>query len=275
MLEFVIIPLLLALATAIVCGIVGIFTVVRSNTYVAGAVSHTILAGLGFAQFSNATGFLPFYVSPDIAALVTAIVVAIIISFLQFNGRVKQDSTLSAVWAVGMAIGLFFLSITPGYQTDLLRYMFGSIAIATEIDVYFVFALAFVIIISSILFWRGIVASCFNSELFRLNGGKAFFFELLISILSAVAIVALVKTIGIVLVIALITLPSIAALGLGLSLVVAMIVASLLAFVSLAAGVFVSIYFDVEAAAPTVIILAIIAILGFVVKILKRKLKKN
>lgn len=271
MLEFVIVPILLAFVTAMVCGVVGTLTVVRSNTYVAGAVSHTVLAGLGFAQFSNATHFLPFAISPDIAALITAIIVAVVIAVLQHKGRVKQDSVLSAVWAVGMAIGLFFLTITPGYQTDLLRYMFGSIEVAVEEDVYFVFVLGVFIVLCCIIFWKGIVASCFNSSLFRLNGGKAFFFELLISVLSALAIVALVKTIGIVLVIALITLPAIVALGLHLNLVSAMIVASIMAFVSLVIGVVFSAYYNIEAAAPSILFIAILAIF---IQIIKR-IKKN
>lgn len=271
MLEFIIVPLLLASVVSIVCGVVGTLTVVRSNTYIAGAVSHTILAGLGFAQYSNAVGLLPFYISPDYAGLITVILVAVIISVLQFKGKVKQDSTLSAVWAVGMAIGFFFLSITPGYQTDLLRYMFGSIAMVTTSDVYFVFALALIIIVCCICFWRGILGTCFNSNLLRLNGGHAFFFELMISILSAVAIVALVKAVGIVLVIALITLPSMVALNMRLGLVWAMLVASVIAFASLVFGVLVSTYYELEAAAPTVIFLAGLAA---VVKIIKR-LKRN
>lgn len=262
MLEFVLVPLLLAFVASIVCGIVGTITVVRSNTYIVGAVSHTILAGLGFAQFSNATNFLPFYVSPDVAALVTAIGVAVVISVLQFNGRVKQDSTLSAIWAVGMAIGLFFLSITPGYQTDLLRYMFGSIAIATMTDVCLVFALAVFIVVCCSCFWRGILASCFNANLLRLNGGHAFFFELLISIISAIAIVALVKTVGIVLVIALVSLPSITALGMRFRLVSSMLIAMVLTFISLVLGIFVSLFYDIEAAAPTVIFIALFATLS-------------
>lgn len=266
MLEFVFVPLLLAFVASIVCGIVGTLTVVRSNTYVAGAVSHTILAGLGFAQYSNTVGLLPFYVSPDVAALITALFVAILISILQFNGRVKKDSSLSAVWAVGMAIGLFFLSITPGYQTDLMRYMFGSIAMATIGDVYFVLSLAILIIVSCFCFWRGILASCFNSTLLRLNGGCAFFFELIISILSAVAIVVLVKTVGIVLVIALITLPSISTLGMHTNLVFAMLIAAVFSFVSLLFGIVVSMYFNIEAAAPTVILIAIIVLVSQLIK---------
>lgn len=270
MLEFVLVPLLLAFAAAVVCGIVGTITVVRSNTYIVGAVSHTILAGLGFAQYSNATNFLPFYVSPDVAALVTAIGVAVVISVLQFNGRVKQDSTLSAIWAVGMAIGLFFLSITPGYQTDLLRYMFGSIAIATMTDVYLVFALAVLIVICCCCFWRGILASCFNANLLRLNGGHAFFFELLISIISAVAIVALVKTVGIVLVIALISLPSITALGMRFRLVSSMMIGMVFTFISLAFGILVSLFYDIEAAAPTVIFISLFAMLSLTIRKIKQ-----
>ncbi len=271
MLEFVLVPLFLAFATAIVCGVVGTLTVVRSNTYVAGAVSHTVLAGLGFAQFSNATNFLWFHLSPDVAALFTAVIVAIVIVALQFNGKVKQDSALSAVWAVGMAIGLFFLTITPGYQTDLLRYMFGSIEVAVEEDVYFVLGLGLFIILCCACFWKGIIASCFNSNLLRLNGGRAFFFELLMSILSALAIVALVKTVGIVLVIALITLPAIAALGFNLKLVPAMIVASIIAFSSLTVGILFSAYLNIEAAAPSILFLALLAMF---IQITKR-IRKN
>ena len=271
MFEFVIIPLLLAIATAVICGVVGTLTVVRSNTYVAGAVSHTILAGLGFAQYSNVTGLLPFYISPEMASLITAIVVAIIISFLQYKGRMRKDSSLSAVWAIGMAIGLFFMTITPGYQTDLLRYMFGSIAVVTASDVWFVSFLAFFIVVCCICFWRGIVATCFNSDLLRLNGGKAFFFELVISIISAIAIVALVKTVGIVLVIALITLPAIAALGLHSRLTSAMVLSALFTFMSLAFGVFTSIYCDIEAAAPSVVFAAMIVFFVWLI----RRINKN
>lgn len=265
--DILILPLIAAALAAIACGSVGTLTLVRRNTYVAGAVSHSVLAGLGLAQFLSVVHRITWF-TPTFGAILAAIAAALAIVYIQSGKQGDNDAALSAVWAVGMAMGMGFMSITPGYQADLMNYMFGSILLVSPGDVQTMFALDVFIAIALAFCWRGILSVSFNNRLASARGVKTTFFETVISILTAIAVVLLVKIVGIVLVIALLTLPAMAARNLFRRLVPMMAAAMIIAFASMAIGIGASWYGDLQPAAPIVLSAALFAVITHAVKCL-------
>lgn len=251
-------PLLAGAAAAVACGVVGSITLVRRSTYVAGAVSHSVLAGFGIAQhLAVVHGFA--WSTPTAGALLAAIAVALFVSRMQTGKTGVNDAALSAVWVVGMAIGMAFLNATPGYQGDLMNYLFGSILLVSAADVYTMLALDAAIITAVVLCWRGILSVCFNSELAVARGVMVCFFETVIALITALAVVLLARVVGIVLVIALLTLPSVAARQFVRRMAPMMVLSSIFAFISIAAGLAISWHADSQPSPPIVFSAALLA----------------
>lgn len=255
-------PLIAAAAASIACGTVGTLTLVRRNTYVAGAVSHSVLAGLGLAQFLAIAQGLDWF-SPTLGALLAALSAALFIAYMQAGKTAINDAALSTVWTVGMAIGIAFMNATPGYQNDLMNYMFGSILLVSADDIITMFSLDAAIITALTIFWRGILSVCFNSELAEARGVNTKLFETVISLATALAIVLLVRVVGIVLVIALLTLPSIAARQFTRHIIPMMGLSTIIAFLSMAAGLAISWRLDCQPSPPIVISSALIAVAAY------------
>lgn len=257
--DILILPLVASLLAAIACGCVGTLTLVRRDSYVAGAVSHAVLAGLGLAQYlavvHGATHF-----TPTLGALLAAVIAALAVVALRSRKQNSNDAALSAIWASGMAIGIGFMSITPGYQSDLMNFLFGSILLVSINDIYTMLILNTVIVATLSLFWRGILATTFNPELATVRGVRTRLFETVISLVTAIAVVLLVKITGIMLVIALLTLPAMAARSLFRRLIPSMLGAMCTAFLAMAAGIAISWHTDMQPAAPIVLAAVVIAI---------------
>ncbi len=257
--DILVLPLVASLLAAAASGAVGALTLVRRSTYVAGAVSHAVLAGLGLAQYlavvHGAKGF-----SPTLGALLAAAAAALYIAFAQSRGAQRADAALGATWVVGMAVGIVFINATPGYQGDLMNFLFGSVLLVSG-----------AIAVALVLFWRGIVSICFDSQLAALRGVDTAFFEVVFSLVTAVAVVVLVKVVGIVLAIALLTLPAMAASHLARRLVPMMAVGAAFAFAAMACGLAASWHADIQPSAPAVLFAAAFAAAASFAKTLRRR----
>ncbi len=199
-----------AALAAVAAGLTGSLVVVRRSTYLAGAVSHCLLAGLGLARLlQRRFGF--GWLSPMGGALLVAVAVALLLARLTARGRHRPDTVLSAVWTGGMALGVSFVALTPGFQEDLMSYLFGSLLLVTRADLLWMVALNTLIITVMILCYNRFLAVAFNEELTRLRGVNTAVYETLYHLLTALTVVLLVRVAGIVLAIALLTLPAAAA----------------------------------------------------------------
>lgn len=192
--------LLAGLMASIVCGVIGSLVVVKRISFVSGAIAHSVLGGIGIAHFFN--------FSSTIGAFVFAIFAAILISLIKQRKRQNEDTVLSAFWAVGMAIGIIFMSMTPGYNTNLMSYLFGNILLVTNSDLWTLLILIFVIISTVVVFYRQFIAMIFDEEFARLKKIKVDFLYTLLLILISLSVVILIRVVGIILVIALLTLPA-------------------------------------------------------------------
>ncbi len=201
------------LLAAIACGVVGSYVVVRRISYMAGAIAHAVLAGLGAAGYTNAALGWSW---PTLlhGAVIAALLAAIIIGIVSLRAKQREDTLIGAIWAVGMAIGVLFIYATPGYQTDLMSYLFGSLSFVGRDDLYLLACLNLCIVVTVTLFYHRFQAVCFDEEFARLRGVWVEPLYVLLLCLVALTVVLLVYVVGIILVIALLTLPAaIASLG--------------------------------------------------------------
>jgi len=195
-----------AVLAALPCGAIGSFIVIRRSTYVAGAISHCVLGGMGLAcylrQVHGVAG-----VTPLMGATGAAVLAALLVGLVTASGRERLDTVLSAVWAVGMAVGISFIAATPGYSRDLMSYLFGNILMVRKGDLMLMLLLDVVVGSAFLLYYDRFLAISFNPLLARLRGVRVEGYELFFLVLTALTIVLLVQVVGIVLAIALLTLP--------------------------------------------------------------------
>ena len=188
------------------CGVVGTWVVARRITYIAGGISHTVLGGLGLAQWIRVTWDVP-WLHPIIGAVVAAVVSAVIIGFVSLKARHREDTVIGALWAVGMAVGIICIAATPGYNQDLMTYLFGNILFLSSTDIVMILLLDAIVVGTGLYLYNQFTAVCFDQEYARVRGLNVDFLYIALLCLTALTVVILTTIVGIILVIALLTLP--------------------------------------------------------------------
>ncbi|NLN92651.1 MAG: metal ABC transporter permease [Candidatus Hydrogenedens sp.] len=196
-----------ALLVSVACGMVGSYVVVRRITYIAAGVAHCVLGGMGAARYLQTVyGWTAFH--PTYGAIIAALGAAAVIGWVSLYSKEREDSAISAMWSMGMAAGVLFIYITPGYTGDLMGYLFGNILLVTRHHLYFLLGLDILILLLVARWYDEFQAVCFDEEFARTRNINAGFFYILLLGLTALTVVALSMIVGIVLVIALLTLPA-------------------------------------------------------------------
>jgi zinc transport system permease protein len=222
--------LLAGFLASIGCGIVGSFVVVKRIAFLAGGIAHSVLGGMGAALY--------FGFDPLLGAVFAALLSALLIGWVRLSWQAQEDTLIGALWAIGMAIGVLFIAKTPGYSTDLMSYLFGNILLAPTHGLWFMAALDVLLLLVIGLFYRQFLAVAFDEEFARLRGVPVTFFYLLLLCLVALTVVLLIQVVGLILVIALLTLPAAIAghyvRSLGLMMLLATLLGSLFSISGLA-----------------------------------------
>ena len=199
--------LLAILLASIASGIVGGYVVARRQSYLIGAVSHSLLGGIGLARYLQIAHGLSWF-STILGALFAAVLSAIAISTLTLKNRMRQDTVLSAIWTLGVAIGVSFIAITPGYSEDLTSYLFGSILLVSKADIAVMAVMTIAIVVTVLLFRNRFLTLCFNEETLALRGVSAAWTSFALHLLIALTVVLLAQVVGIVLVLVLLVIPA-------------------------------------------------------------------
>ncbi len=255
--------LLGGLLASIGCGVMGSYVVVKRIGFLAGGIAHAVLGGMGAAFFFGA--------EPMYGALIAAIIVALLIGWVTLGWRQQEDTLISAMWAVGMAAGILFISQTPGYQIDLMTYLFGNILLVTSKDLWLMMALDVVLLLLVMLFYRQFLAVAFDEEFARLRGVPVALFYMLLLCLVAVSVVLLIQIVGLILVIALLTLPAAIALHYVQTIGRMMIVATFLGALFCVSGLAVSYQPDLPAGATIILVAGVAYLLSTVLSSLRQR----
>ena len=247
--EFIQNAIMAGILVSFASGIIGSLIVVNRMVFLAGGIAHTSYGGIGVAVYFG----LPIF----LGASVFAVLAALLMAMITLHQRDKIDTFIGLIWAVGMAIGIIFVDLTPGYNVDLMSYLFGSILAVSGDDLTYMGVLLGAIFLIVTLFYREILAVSYDSEYASLRGINIKLFYTLILILSALTVVIAIKVVGLILVIALLTIPIYIAEKISNSLGMMMFLSGVLSSIFTLTGLFFSYQFDVTSGASIILVSAI------------------
>ena len=198
--------LIAGLLSSVLFGTIGAVVTVRRIASLAGAVSHAVLGGIGLALYLSATGAVPG-LPPIAGALVFAVLAALVIGLVSLKAKQREDTAINAIWAIGMSLGVLFMARTPGY-TDPSTWLFGNILLISNGSLILLASLDLIVVLLAWRFYAQIEAASFDEEFARVRGVRVDTVFLALLAVTAVAIVLLQTFVGIVMVIAMLCLPS-------------------------------------------------------------------
>ncbi len=262
--EFMQNAIVAGLLVSIASGIIGSLIVVNRMVFLAGGIAHTSYGGIGLAVYFG----LPIFLGASLFAVGAAILMAAV----TLNQRDKTDTFIGLIWAVGMAVGIVFVDMTPGYNVDLMSYLFGSILAVSNADIWYMSALLVVIVAIVAIFYRQILAVSYDSEYAKLRGVDVRFFYTLILVMSALTVVIAIKIVGLILVIALLTIPVYIGEKLSSSLATMMAMSGILSTIFTFLGLFLSYSYDITSGASIILVSALSLLLFLVLNNTMRKI---
>ncbi len=248
--------LMIGALSGIACGIVVSFIVIKKISFISGSIAHASFGGIGIAYFLG--------LNPLLGALFFSVLSALGIGVVSRKDKMHEDALIGAIWSIGMAIGLVFIYFTPGYAADLMSYLFGNILLATQSDLIYMLLLNCFIILSVFFLFKWLVAIIFDEEFAEITNIKVFPLYLFLLVLIALSVVILIRSVGIILVIALLTLPASSAQLLSKKFKNIIFISIFLAIFSNLAGIMLSYYLNMPSGPVIIFIAALIylAILG-------------
>ncbi|MEN9654542.1 MAG: hypothetical protein RL235_654 [Chlamydiota bacterium] len=199
-----------ALLAAPLSGSLGSLVIAKRIAFIAGSISHAVLAGMGCCLWLARTYDLP-WLDPIYGAFISSVLAALLIGWMHLKHKQREDAVIAAIWSTGMAIGVIFLSITPGNNVEFMSFLFGNILWIQDRDLWLLLGFDLVLAVWIALKYPQILALAFDEEQAKIQGVKVRRLYMTLLSLVAISIVLLIQMIGTVLVIALLTLPALIA----------------------------------------------------------------
>lgn len=259
--DFFVHAVIAALLASISCGIIGTYIVSRRLVFIGGGITHASFGGIGLAYFLG--------LNPLLGAAVFAIISAFGINFFTVKGKIRQDSSIAIWWSLGMALGILFIALTPGYAPNLMSFLFGSILTVGTSDLIFMVSITLLVVILFTRFFGFILTISFDEEFARARNLPVDFFNYLLMALSALVIVASIRISGVILVLSLLTLPQ-ATANLFTKKFKSILFASIgIGFLGMLAGLFISYYTNLPSGATIILLLTAFFGIGKLISSLK------
>lgn len=247
-----------AILVSIACGIVGSYVVVKKIVSISGAISHAAFGGIGLGFFMG--------INPLLAAVPFTVICAIIIGLINEKAKISEDTAIGILWSVGMALGVIFISLTPQYAGDLLGYLFGNILTVPYSDLILMIILDILIVFIVFLFNREFLAVSFDEEYSRAAGVPSTFIYLLLLATVALSVVILIKVVGVILVIALLSIPAAISRLMTHNIKNMMIISIIIGIILTLIGLWLSYTFNLASGASIVLILGFMFSLSVLIK---------
>ena len=190
---------LAAFMASITCGIIGTYIVARRIVFISGGITHASFGGIGMGYY--------FGFNPITGAIIFGILSALGIELFTKRADLREDSAIAMLWSLGMALGVIFIFLTPGYAPNLMSYLFGNILTVSKEDLLFLLFLSVFVIGFFLIFYRMIIFVSFDEEFALTNNAPVRLFNSLLISLVALTIVLNIRVVGIILVMSLLTIP--------------------------------------------------------------------
>jgi len=192
--------LLAGVLVSIVCGIIGTFVVINRIVFLSGGIAHAAYGGIGLGYF--------FKFNPVLGAIIFSLTSALGMGMVHRKTRQRADTIIGVMWAIGMALGIIFVDLTEGYKADLMSYLFGSILAVPSSDLLIMLALDIVIIVLVTLFYKELLAVSFDETFAAVSGVPVDAIYLMLVSMIALTVVMMMRVVGLIMVIALLTMPA-------------------------------------------------------------------
>ena len=256
-----------ALFASIICGIIGTYIVSNRLVFLSGGITHSSFGGIGIAYYLGA--------HPLLGAAIFSVFSALGIEFFSGRSRLRHDSAIGIWWSFGMAIGIIFIYLTPGYTPNLMTYLFGSILTVSHTEILFMILLTVVLVFFFTLFYRNILYLSFDEEYARTNGVPVKAIKYILISLVGLAIVINIKVVGIILLISLLTIPQSIANLFSKTFKHIIFLSIGIAFVGVMSGLIISYQMDIPSGASIIFALVLFFIVGKGIQLLNNKISMN
>lgn len=243
-----------AFLASITCGFIGAYIVARRMVFISGGITHASFGGIGLGYFLG--------INPILGAAIFSVLSAFGIRLVSKQTDIREDSAIGILWSFGMAVGIIFIYLTPGYAPNLMSYLFGSILTVTTTDLVLMGMLAAITVIVFVLFYRTILFISFDEEYARSHNAPVETFNYLMLTLVALVIVINIRVAGIILVISYLTIPQSTANLFVNDLKKIIILSMIISFAGSLTGLFLSYYWNIPSGATIIFVFVLIFIIA-------------
>lgn len=255
------------LLVSIACGIIGTFVVINRLVFISGGIAHAAYGGIGLGYF--------FQFNPMLGAILFSLISALGMGLVQRKTRQRADTIVGVMWAVGMAIGIIFVDLTEGYKADLMSYLFGSILAVPKSDLLIMLLLDLIIVALVILFYKELLAISFDETFATVANVPVDAIYLTLMCLVALTVVMMMRVVGLILVIALLTMPAAIAGQWVKEMKQMMVLASILGMSFTTAGLWLSYWLNLTSGATIILVAGAIFLLSTTAQLLLRRTRHN
>lgn len=249
--------LLAGVLVSISCGIIGTLVVVNRIVFISGGIAHAAYGGIGISYF--------FRFNPVLGAILFSIFSAMGMGMLQRRLRERADTLIGVMWAMGMAIGIIFIDLTPGYKADLMSYLFGSILAVPSADLWGMLLIDGLILGFVIIFYKELLAISFDETFATIRNLPVELIYLLLMAAIALTVGMMMKVVGLIMVIALLTIPAAISSQWIKDMRKIMAVASLLGMIFTTTGLWLSYYLNLTSGATIILVAGMAYFVSFLI----------
>lgn len=252
--------LIVGILSSICCGIIGTYIVNKKMVFISSSISHASYGGIGIGVYLIYFFKLPLN-DPLIFGLIFSILSGILILILKDFFGVNGDLGIGIMMSFGMAIGIIFSFMTPGYQADMSTYLFGNILLSNSTNIISLLILDIITIIFFVIFYKAIVYSSFDENFYKLYGVPVKFVNYFMIIIISSAIIINIKTIGIILIISILTIPQATAAIIAKKYSVIIYLSILFSFLGILFGLLFSYIFNIPSGPAIIVVLIVIMLI--------------
>lgn len=236
------------LLVSLAAGIVGVYVVLNRVTILSGGIAHAAYGGVGIAYF--------FGFNPLLGGIIFGLFASILMNIVQRVARQRTDMLIGVMWAVGMAIGIVFIDRASGYKVDLMSYLFGSLLAVSQREIVIILVLDVIVLITVLALYHNILAISYDETFAIVRGVPVNAISLILTALIALTVVMMMRVVGLILVIALLTLPAAVAGLFSRNMLKMMVIASILGAIFTIIGLWLSYTYNLTSGAAIILVAA-------------------
>jgi zinc transport system permease protein len=255
--EFTRNAIMAGLLAAVACGIVGTYVVTKKIVFISGGIAHSSFGGIGLGYLIN--------INPVIGAIFFALISSLGIGLISRRTKLPEDTAIGLIWTIGMALGIVFIALSPGYAPDLFSYLFGNILTVPSSDLAIMAGLDIIIMALVITFYKEFLAISFDENYSTVIGIPVEALYLTLLVMIALTVIVLIRVVGIILVIALLTMPAAIASRFTFSFKKMMLLSILIGVIFTMGGLWLSYTLDLPSGATIIIFGGALIIISYII----------